>query len=47
MFDYPAQSDANLAHRTPIHMYRMWRPAGGVWVEGQTHLPWEVNTRQA
>ena len=27
--------------RTPIHMYRMWRPAGGSWVEGETQLPWE------
>lgn len=27
--------------RTPIHMYRMWRPVGGRWVEGETRLPWE------
>ncbi|KAL8912043.1 MAG: hypothetical protein Q9171_002896 [Xanthocarpia ochracea] len=27
--------------QTPIHMYRMWRPAGGKWVEGETQLPWE------
>ncbi|KAL8978282.1 MAG: hypothetical protein Q9205_006095 [Flavoplaca limonia] len=27
--------------QTPIHMYRMWRPAGGRWVEGRTQLPWE------
>ena len=27
--------------RTPIHMYRMWRPAGGKWVEGETRFPWE------
>ncbi|KAI4137767.1 MAG: hypothetical protein LQ341_004997 [Variospora aurantia] len=26
--------------QTPIHMYRMWRPAGGQWVEGETQFPW-------
>ena len=35
----PRTADANL--RTPIHLYRMWRPAGGKWVEGESKLPWE------
>ncbi|KAL8648730.1 MAG: hypothetical protein Q9210_004811 [Variospora velana] len=27
--------------QTPIHVYRMWRPAGGKWVEGETQFPWK------
>ena len=32
---------------TPIHMYRMWRPAGGRWVEGETKLPWEEEKQES
>ncbi|KAI4275920.1 MAG: hypothetical protein LQ337_002835 [Flavoplaca oasis] len=37
----PAWKGLERDMQTPIHMYRMWRPAGGRWVEGKTQLPWE------
>ena len=27
-------------------MYRMWRPVGGIWVEGETRLPWEEEDKK-
>lgn len=30
---------------TPIHTYLMWRPVGGVFVEGETVVPWEEEKR--
>ena len=27
--------------QTPIHNYLMWRPKGGIFVEGETVVPWE------
>ena len=27
--------------RTPVHLYLMWRPKGGRFVDGETVVPWD------
>lgn len=47
MLLYAREYKMMMDFRTPIHMYRMWRPVGGRWVEGETRFPWEEEVQRS